>query len=702
MPPGRHAVEFAFARDRVPAPVCARISAFLTTPSTLPPHASRAIPVGNRPGRVLAWCIALALVALTIAYRFLTMGGPLGGFENDQFVTLSQAQQLVMGEWPVRDFIELGMPLTVLVSAIGQVAIGHTLFAEAVVTTVMLGVCAGVLFLLAWRASGSILLALPAALIQIAMAPRFYNYPKLLAYAIAVPVFWWYLDRPDRWRLTLVAIAGVIAFLLRHDHGLYVGLAAILTVAIAHWPDVRTTSRETTLLAAVAFALVLPYLAYIQMYDGLVPYFRAFVMYAGQSAGRTELRTPRFSFDWSLPFVTRIDEPRPAPRINVRWAPGASPSDRAARERDLGLTAMLPLNDDVSSYALEDWSQGRLSQLVRDPMVADTAGIDRHAFVIDDPQYTRVPTRGERFVAHVRSMRVLPGILRAGNAVPFLFYLMYAVPIAALLAVLIRARAAVTGRWNRPGAKIAVVAALALLLNRGFLRGSLPSRLADVSEVIGVLAVWVAALVMARSSRTGRVAAATATLMVVILAGLSVEAIEHVSSEIAQTGVTTSIGSVRARARDVYQALTATPPVEAWRSTTPGLERLAHYVHRCTRDDDRVLAVGYSPELFFMAQRRFAAGSVWILPDFFTADEEQRLMISRTRAHRVPIAITPPEPAYTEDYVPSLPRLTAMIQGDYREAGTVDFGRGLRVRVLTRRDLTPSGADAVEGLPCFS
>ena len=46
--------------------------------------------------------IALGLVTLTIAYRLLTLGGPLGGFENDQFVTLSQAQQVVMGDWPMR------------------------------------------------------------------------------------------------------------------------------------------------------------------------------------------------------------------------------------------------------------------------------------------------------------------------------------------------------------------------------------------------------------------------------------------------------------------------------------------------------------------------------------------------------------------------------------------------------------------------
>src|SRR5258705_2492813 len=111
---------------------------------------------------------AVALFGLTIAYRVLTLGGPLGGFENDQFVTLSQAQQIVMGDWPVRDFLEFGMPMTVMLSAFGQVLFGHTLFAEALTMAGLLGLCTAILFLLSWRAPGSIVLALIVALVQIA------------------------------------------------------------------------------------------------------------------------------------------------------------------------------------------------------------------------------------------------------------------------------------------------------------------------------------------------------------------------------------------------------------------------------------------------------------------------------------------------------------------------------------------------------
>ena len=98
--------------------------------------------------------IALALVVLTMAYRVLAMGGSLGGFENDQFVTLSQAQQMAMGDWPVRDFVSLGKPLTILLSALAQLTLGPTLFSEALLTTAIIGVCTAIMFVLAWRASG--------------------------------------------------------------------------------------------------------------------------------------------------------------------------------------------------------------------------------------------------------------------------------------------------------------------------------------------------------------------------------------------------------------------------------------------------------------------------------------------------------------------------------------------------------------------
>ena len=71
--------------------------------------------------RITLGIIAAVLSVLTFEYRFSTMGGLLGGFEDDQFVHLSEAQQIVLGELPSRDFVDIGgMPLTLELSALAQ------------------------------------------------------------------------------------------------------------------------------------------------------------------------------------------------------------------------------------------------------------------------------------------------------------------------------------------------------------------------------------------------------------------------------------------------------------------------------------------------------------------------------------------------------------------------------------------------------
>jgi hypothetical protein len=169
-----------------------------------------------------------------------------------------------------------------------------------------------------------------------------------------------------------------------------------------------------------------------------------------------------------------------------------------------------------------------------------------------------------------------------------------------------------------------------------------------------------------------------------------------------QTGIGNGTHGLRQRLRDVHAQLDDVPPVAAWPKDDPGIERLAWYVNQCTTPEDRVLVVSYAPELFFMAARGFAAGHVWIQPGFDDSDSQQQLMISRMASHRVPIAFTDPEPAYTEDYVESFPLLDGYLAAHYRELGTIDFGRGYRYRVLVWRDLRPSGTYESLRLPCFS
>ena len=57
-----------------------------------------------------AGAIAIAFV-LAAGFRFL---GLRNGFPNDHFVHLVGAQQLLLGDWPTRDFVDPGLPIRLI------------------------------------------------------------------------------------------------------------------------------------------------------------------------------------------------------------------------------------------------------------------------------------------------------------------------------------------------------------------------------------------------------------------------------------------------------------------------------------------------------------------------------------------------------------------------------------------------------------
>jgi hypothetical protein len=481
-----------------------------------------------------------------------------------------------------------------------------------------------------------------------------------------------------------------------------VAAAALVAVLLAHWPDLRISVRELLVLGALALALVVPYMAYTQVHGGAVPYLQAFVEFSRRSASQTNSKALTFSIDPGQRLFALAPARSPVPQVNVEWTPATSDVSRAEAETTLGLIAYERLHGNTWKYALTDWSAPRLQAIVTNPQVADTEGIDRAAFTVNDPEFTTPPSRYDRVVAALQRVRVMPGILREANAVPFLYYTMLALPIAALLLVATNRDAARGAGWNRGTTKIAVTAVLALLMISGLLRGNLTSRFADVTEVIGVLAAWVAAVALRRSSRTGRTIALALVLVMMGLTVASIQAIEHVSGQIGQTRIMNGIAAARAQSRDVLRQLSGTPPIARWPPSASGIIGLAQYVHACTRPDDRVLTMAYVPQLLVLSARGFAGGVPWFLPRYFTDELTLQRMVPRIHDHRVPLAITAIEPDFSADYVPSFPSVAALLDREYRDLGVVDFGEQIRYNLFVRRDLQPSGSYGAQRLPCFA
>jgi hypothetical protein len=220
-------------------------------------------------------------------YRFNDPGGAFAGLTDDHFFYVVRGWQILFGDLPVRDFVDHGAPLYYYIAAAVQVLFGRGSLSEVAFSVTMLSAGAALTFWLAWRASGSLAAALVAALFQILLEPRFYNYPKIVVYTAAIPLLWWFADRPGARARSWLAVVTVIAFLLRHDHGVFVAaaVAALLLALDLPW---RERLRHAALYAALVAVLLLPYFVFIQMNGGVVSYFQQ----ASAWAARDRVRAP--------------------------------------------------------------------------------------------------------------------------------------------------------------------------------------------------------------------------------------------------------------------------------------------------------------------------------------------------------------------------------------------------------------------------
>ena len=236
------------------------------------------------------WPAALVAViagVLTFALRMLA----LSGFPNDEFVPLTRGAQVLLGEWPIRDFVEPGAPFMTLAAAAFQ-GLDRSLLGEALLTALGYGGAAALTVLVVDRLSGSLLLAGWAAATEVMSFPRAYSYPKFLLYAAAAFAIVAYAARPSRARLFALALLVVVSFLFRHDHGIYIGAGVIAAIVTRHaWED-RRAVRCSALFAASVAGLLLPFLVYAAATAGLGPYFSVALQFSRVEALRSRMTWP--------------------------------------------------------------------------------------------------------------------------------------------------------------------------------------------------------------------------------------------------------------------------------------------------------------------------------------------------------------------------------------------------------------------------
>ena len=206
----------------------------------------------------------LAVFAITWIFRWLTID-----FTNDHFVHLSRARQILLGELPVRDFFDPGLPLHYFASAAALAVSGQNLLGEAILTVTLVALGAALTFYLAARTSRSVLLALLATFIAIVLFPRLYNYPKVFLYPLALASVWHYLNRRNTASLILIGLVTAIATLLRLDHGVYIAIAVTVALVLANLDQLRKLPAALGRVAGAGAVIVLPFFLFVQMNGGI-------------------------------------------------------------------------------------------------------------------------------------------------------------------------------------------------------------------------------------------------------------------------------------------------------------------------------------------------------------------------------------------------------------------------------------------------
>lgn len=604
-------------------------------------------------------------------------------FHNDHFHRISSARQIsAYGGLPFRDFFDPGYFGPELASAAFQRLLGDNLLGEVVLTTFFVATGTVVVFRLVTRLSSSVIVAGVAAMLSLLLLPRAYDYDKVLFYPLGLLLIWRYVERPSAPRLWSLAAGLVAAALFRYDTGVYIGVSALVAMGLVHAGAWRTTAQRAALLAAASFVLALPVLVFIQLHGGLAEAVDQMITYGRKETARTKLSTPgRF---------TLMDEPPST--VLVRWSASVDDRTRDAAETRHGLMEGVRHGapaDRTWEYRLGDPSTGSIRALLEDPAVEDTGGIDRAGLRLAEPYWARA------WRAFPSSLRWLPASIHTGNADIFLYHLFRLLPLGGALALALGVARGRRG-LDVQMAEVTSLLTMCLLLNLFILRDPVGARIGGMAGPAAVLAAWLATRAWHVSVGSGRIISRAAVVALLMLTVWSV-------SESADWRRRVATEVVRpARVSSFLEQMAASPPsLEALPNRK--LAGLVQYLRECTGRNDRILATWFAPEIYFFAQRGFAAGIValfgehWSEPRF----EHRSVQILEGESTPMVIVLRSTDESVRQNY----PTLVAYLDEHYANAGSSTFGDpdidDGGYTVLIRRDRKPDHLHVPTSMPCF-
>jgi hypothetical protein len=461
------------------------------------------------------------------------------------------------------------------------------------------------------------------------------------------------MDQPTPARAAVFGLSTAVAFLFRHDYGVYIGLASIIAFGLARVTVPASRVRRAMLRDGVAYIaaaamITVPWAVVVQVNEGLVEYTR---MRAAMYEEPAE-RAPHAALLALKPLRQLRPEPPPAPRpavVGFFWKPETDPAQQRQLQQKLGLRPVAePDSTGRPQYAVADVYDLDLFEL--DPYITDGAGFEWD-----------------------RLEELRAGLPSQDNTALWLEQMALLVPLLLLVSAGVefwrtRHRGDAASRADACG--ILLAGTLLVVVDAALFRQ--PSYMATVAPLTAALGARFLA------SRTVLVrAAAVVVLLVTTFAALvwTRDSPIYTPSEYAN-----SVSSA-------FEQLIVSPPIDG--VSSPPLR----YLHDCTADGDHILVTGSTPyQVNYYAERPFAGHLFW--NEGWRSDPEHQLQVLETiKLQSVPFAFSTHNPVFDE--FKRYQAIWAYLHANYVE---VD---GFHGRLLVDARRAPTSTFGPTGLPCF-
>jgi hypothetical protein len=416
---------------------------------------------------------------------------------------------------------------------------------------------------------------------------------------------------------------------------------------------------------------------------------------------------PSFSLDLSAPPVSFAPAPEPTRTVGVGWTDDVSTDERRVLESRYRLLNGRYLGSGRWEYDTFETSPDVIRSLLADRHVETATHVDPETGELTAPPRSSLIGRLYELAPFLR-FQILPGLITAHNATPYLFYLALLIPLAALGLIL---RDAVARLSRAPfGNGLALptaITVLCLLAFFGMLRVPIADRIPDALPVVAILSAWVYGEVRHRVSsdtsawwrprpwRLGLAGLLALTMIsVLVISTLPATIVTRLRD---QRGALASPGS------DTGGVLPSISTVR--RDWLPvdhhGASAITTYLQECLLPDDRVLLTWYAPDIPFAANRMPAGDQVFILPGFWSTARRQFTTLEHMLRQRVPVVVV--RSNRYGDFRLAFDILDMHINERYRFAREFTPPNSpFQFRVFTDPAHKPTGTYAPLDLPCFS